>query len=159
MEAPIRKKTIISTAVLTALLSWTQSSGAAGNSFAPVKLPSESNTPPSSPPVFEFPSPPPTPVNQPLEYEKCYGVSGTDENECAYASFDGQPNDCAGTADACEPGAWRWVPKGTCTRIVVGTREDGTILQGTLEPTMDRGKPVVCTPYDPALLKSRRYGL
>jgi len=159
MEASIRKKTIISTAVLTALFSWA-STHASTNSFAPVRSSSApADTSPPSPPVFTFPTPPPTPPNQPLEYEKCYGVAGKDENDCAYASFDGQPNSCAGTAEACEPGAWRWVPKGTCNRIVVGTRADGTILQGTLEPTLERGKPVFCTPYDPALLKSQKYGL
>ena len=158
MEGPISKKTIISTAVLAALISCNASGVDASNPFAPVGPSGESSTTPK-PPVFEFPSPPPTPPNQPPEYEKCYGVSGKDENDCGYASFDGQPNSCAGTAEACDPGAWRWVPKGTCTRIVVGTRSDGTILQGILQPSMERDKPVLCTPYNPALLKSKEYGL
>ncbi|HCI48732.1 MAG: hypothetical protein A2977_03155 [Alphaproteobacteria bacterium RIFCSPLOWO2_01_FULL_45_8] len=157
MEGPINKKNIISTAVLAALLSCDSSADAGGvtDPFAPVVT----SPVPATPPVFAFPTPPPTPPLTPPEYEKCYGVSGKDENDCGYASFDGEPNSCAGTAKACDPGAWRWVPKGTCTRIVVGTREDGTILQGTLQSSMERGEPVLCTPYDPALLKSKPYGL
>jgi hypothetical protein len=157
MGVKINKGKIISTAVLAALVSCS-SSRSVTNPFAPVGSSAE-NSNPGAPPVFAFPTPPPTPPNQPEEYEKCYGVAGKDENDCGYASFDGQPNSCAGTAEACDPGAWRWVPKGTCTRIVVGTREDGTILQGILQPSMERGKPVQCTPYNPALVKSKDYGL
>ena len=146
------KKKVASTAILAALLSYSSSQGASDpfGGTSPSK---------NSPPVFAFPTPPPTPPNTPEEYERCYGVAGKDENDCGYASFDGEPNDGAGTAKACDPGAWRWVSKGACTRIVVGTRADGTILQGTLEPSMERGKPVQCTPYNPALLKSKDYGL
>ncbi|MFN7662685.1 MAG: DUF2282 domain-containing protein [Alphaproteobacteria bacterium] len=156
MENHRDKTNVISRAVLVALISCASHSG--GDPFPPNPF----NSGPSSsdsPPVFTFPTPPPVPQGQPSEYEKCYGIAGKDENDCAYASFDGEPNSCAGTAKACDPGAWRWVPKGTCGRIVVGTRDDGTILYGTLQPSMDRGYPVQCSPHNPAKLKSKDYGL
>lgn len=148
------KAKVVSTAVLAALLSC---SGYSSTDPFASAAPSSNNGPSS--PAFSFPTPPPTPPLQPAEYEKCYGVAGKDENDCGYASFDGEPNSCAGTAKACDPGAWRWVPKGTCSTIVVGTREDGTILRGTLQPSMERGTPVQCSPYNPARLKSKDYGL
>lgn len=49
-------------------------------------------------------------------YEKCYGVAAAGHNDCFFAS-----NSCAGTvATDREPGAWIYVPKGTCERIVGG---------------------------------------
>jgi hypothetical protein len=156
MGAKADKKKIISTAILAVLVSCASSSQSAPDPFGGT---SSGGKKASDPPVFSFPTPPPTPPNTPEEFERCYGISGKDENDCGYASFDGEPNSCAGTAKACDPGAWRWVPKGTCNRIVVGTNAGGTILQGTLEPSMARGKPVRCVPYNPALLKSKDYGL
>ena len=108
---------------------------------------------------FSFPTPPPTPPKTEPNYEKCYGVSGKDENNCAFATFTGTPNDAAGTSEPCDPASWRWVPKGMCKTIVVGTRKDGTILNGTLHPSMERGFPVKCTPYRGGLSQSQSYGL
>lgn len=171
MERPINRKNTISAAVFWAFFSYSFCQADVGpfatssppppgppNPFAPVDI-NGKKIQADTPPAFAFPSPPPTPLNQPLEYEKCYGVSGKDENDCGYSSFDGDVNECAGTSNPCNPGAWRWVPKGVCERIVVGTRRDGTILNGTLQATRERGYPVVCTPYNPALFQSKNYGL
>lgn len=44
--------------------------------------------------------------------EKCYGVALKGQNDCASASAG---MSCAGTSKAdYEPGAWKYVPKGTC---------------------------------------------
>jgi uncharacterized membrane protein len=53
------------------------------------------------------------------KYEKCYGVAAQGRNDCFFAA-----NSCAGTvATDREPAAWIYVPKGSCERIVGGTRE------------------------------------
>lgn len=154
------KKTLFLTTALSLALSMLESQAADDNPF--------SDTPPTSPDApsasappdkFKFPNPPPVPPKTDDEYEKCYGVSGKDENACGFATFDGTPNDSAGTAVPCDPGAWRWVPKGMCTSIVVGTRADGTILYGTLHPSLERGFPVKCTPYRGNVVQSQTYGL
>jgi uncharacterized membrane protein len=50
-------------------------------------------------------------------YEKCYGVAAEGKNDCFFAG-----NSCAGTvARDNDPGAWIYVPKGTCDRIVGGS--------------------------------------
>lgn len=50
-------------------------------------------------------------------YEKCYGVAKQGMNDCFFSG-----NSCAGTAARDnEPGAWIYVPKGTCKRIVGAT--------------------------------------
>ncbi len=50
-------------------------------------------------------------------YEKCYGIARQGKNDCFFAA-----NSCAGTAERDnEAGAWIYVPKGTCERIVGAT--------------------------------------
>lgn len=88
-------------------------------------------------------------VAPPPKFEKCYGVAGKNQNNCAYSSFDGTPSHCAGSAKACDPAAWRWVPAGYCTKIIIGTRKDGKILTGSLYPSYERGVPENCCPFDP----------
>lgn len=52
-------------------------------------------------------------------YEKCYGVAMAGRNDCFFAA-----NSCAGTSRVDrDPGAWIYVPKGSCDRIVGGTLE------------------------------------
>ncbi len=109
----------------------------------------------------------PPPLKQtPLTYEKCFGVNAPESNSCAHASFAGttayfrgEASQCAGTAPGCDPSAWIWVPKGLCTFIVAGADPQGRILHGTLEPTMKRGFPAKCTPYDEVLVQSDSSGL
>jgi uncharacterized membrane protein len=49
-------------------------------------------------------------------YEKCYGIARQGLNDCFFSA-----NSCAGTAERDqEPGAWIYLPKGTCERIVGG---------------------------------------
>jgi uncharacterized membrane protein len=51
------------------------------------------------------------------KYEKCYGIAKTAMNDCFFAG-----NSCAGTAARDnEPGAWIYVPQGTCKKIVGGS--------------------------------------
>jgi uncharacterized membrane protein len=53
------------------------------------------------------------------KYEKCYGIAKAGMNDCFFAS-----NSCAGTvASDNVPGAWIYVPKGTCQKIVGGKLE------------------------------------
>jgi uncharacterized membrane protein len=53
------------------------------------------------------------------KYEKCYGVARAGMNDCFFAG-----NSCAGTAAQDNvPGAWIYVPQGTCKRITGGTLE------------------------------------
>lgn len=53
------------------------------------------------------------------KYEKCYGISKAGKNDCFFAG-----NSCAGTAAQDNlPGAWIYVPKGTCQRIT-GARSE-----------------------------------
>lgn len=53
------------------------------------------------------------------KYEKCYGIAKTGLNDCFFAG-----NSCAGTATSDnEPGAWIYVPHGTCRKIVGGSLE------------------------------------
>ena len=53
------------------------------------------------------------------KYEKCYGVARTGLNDCFFAG-----NSCAGTAAQDNlPGAWIYVPQGTCKKITGGTLE------------------------------------
>ena len=50
-------------------------------------------------------------------YEKCYGIARQGKNDCFFAA-----NSCAGTAERDnEAGAWIYLPKGTCERIVGAT--------------------------------------
>jgi uncharacterized membrane protein len=50
-------------------------------------------------------------------YEKCYGIARQGKNDCFFSA-----NSCAGTAERDnEEGAWIYVPKGTCERIVGAT--------------------------------------
>lgn len=50
-------------------------------------------------------------------YEKCYGVAKQAMNDCFFSS-----NSCAGTAAADrEPGAWIYLPKGTCAKLTGGS--------------------------------------
>jgi uncharacterized membrane protein len=52
-------------------------------------------------------------------YEKCYGIAKAGMNDCFFAS-----NSCAGTVTTDHvPGAWIYVPKGTCQKIVGGNLE------------------------------------
>jgi uncharacterized membrane protein len=47
------------------------------------------------------------------KYEKCYGIAKAGKNDCFFAG-----NSCAGTAAQDNlPGAWIYLPKGTCQRI------------------------------------------
>lgn len=51
---------------------------------------------------------------QAQEKEKCYGVSLAGKNDCAA----GPGTTCAGTSKVDYQGnAWKYVPKGTCTKI------------------------------------------
>lgn len=53
------------------------------------------------------------------KYEKCYGVAKAGFNDCFFAG-----NSCAGTATRDhEPGAWVYLPHGTCKKIAGGTLE------------------------------------
>jgi uncharacterized membrane protein len=53
------------------------------------------------------------------KYEKCYGVARAGQNDCFFAG-----NSCAGTATQDNlPGAWVYVPQGTCKKISGGTVE------------------------------------
>ena len=53
------------------------------------------------------------------KYEKCYGVARAGHNDCFFAG-----NSCAGTAAQDNlPGAWVYVPQGTCKKITGGTLE------------------------------------
>jgi uncharacterized membrane protein len=53
------------------------------------------------------------------KYEKCYGIASAGMNDCFFAS-----NSCAGTSAADrEPGAWIYVPQGTCRKIAGGSLE------------------------------------
>jgi uncharacterized membrane protein len=53
------------------------------------------------------------------KYEKCYGVARAGQNDCFFAS-----NSCAGTVTRDhDPGAWIYLPAGTCTKLVSGTLE------------------------------------
>jgi uncharacterized membrane protein len=53
------------------------------------------------------------------KYEKCYGIAKAGMNDCFFAS-----NSCAGTVAADkEPGAWIYVPQGTCRKISGGNLE------------------------------------
>ncbi len=144
----MKRKYLVSSAVLSALISVSGADPFGGGKFP-------------SPPAPWGPPPgaPPLPKPTPMEYEKCYGVAGHHENDCSYASFDGDISTCAGTAKACNPAAWRWVPKGQCQYTVVGNDAEGKNLMGTLEASMDRGVPVKCTPYNPKVLASKDYGL
>lgn len=50
-------------------------------------------------------------------YEKCYGIVKRGLNDCFFSG-----NSCAGTAARDnEPGAWIYVPKGTCKKITGAT--------------------------------------
>ena len=139
------KKSLLSTSILIAI-------GCLKASEVTAPLPQNAK-PPMLKPGF------PTNASQVTTYEKCFGVNRQDGNACAYASFDGLPSECAGSAKACDPAAWVWVPQGMCTSIVVGSDAKGNILRGTLEPTMSRGKPVQCTPYDAAVIAENTYGM
>ncbi|MEJ2117469.1 MAG: DUF2282 domain-containing protein [Alphaproteobacteria bacterium] len=62
--------------------------------------------------------------------EKCFGVSLAGKNDCASKGN----NSCAGTAKSnYEKGAWKLVPKGTCTSTTVKLK-DGTERKGSLTP-------------------------
>jgi uncharacterized membrane protein len=51
------------------------------------------------------------------KYEKCYGIAKAGMNDCFFAG-----NTCAGTTTSDnEPGAWIYVPQGTCRKIVGGS--------------------------------------
>jgi uncharacterized membrane protein len=53
------------------------------------------------------------------KYEKCYGVARAGMNDCFFSG-----NSCAGTAAEDHlPGAWIYVPQGTCKKIAGGTLE------------------------------------
>lgn len=52
-------------------------------------------------------------------YEKCYGIAKKGMNDCFFAS-----NSCAGTvASDNVPGAWVYLPKGTCQKITGASLE------------------------------------
>ena len=49
-------------------------------------------------------------------YEKCYGVARQAMNDCFFSG-----NSCAGTvATDREPGAWIYLPKGSCSKLTGG---------------------------------------
>ena len=53
------------------------------------------------------------------KYEKCYGVAKAGMNDCFFSG-----NSCAGTSlHDNEPGAWIYVPSGTCKKITGGSLE------------------------------------
>lgn len=53
------------------------------------------------------------------KYEKCYGIASAGLNDCFFAG-----NSCAGTAESDkDPGAWIYVPQGTCRKIAGGNLE------------------------------------
>lgn len=53
------------------------------------------------------------------KYEKCYGIAGAGMNDCFFAG-----NTCAGTSTSDrDPGAWIYVPQGTCRKIAGGSLE------------------------------------
>ena len=56
------------------------------------------------------------------KYEKCYGIAKAGRNDCFFSG-----NSCAGTLERDQdPGAWIYVPKGTCMKIAGGTLEPPT---------------------------------
>lgn len=53
------------------------------------------------------------------KYEKCYGIAKAGLNDCFFAG-----NSCAGTVTQDNnPGAWIYVPQGTCKKITGGHTE------------------------------------
>lgn len=69
-------------------------------------------------------------VAQDTGKEKCYGISMAGKNDCAATGN----NSCAGTSKMdYDKGAWKYVPKGTCTSMEVMTK-DGMKRMGSLEP-------------------------
>jgi uncharacterized membrane protein len=67
---------------------------------------------------------------QDADKEKCYGISMAGKNDCAATGN----NSCAGTSKMdYDKGAWKYVPKGTCTSMEV-TVKDGMKRKGSLEP-------------------------
>jgi uncharacterized membrane protein len=53
--------------------------------------------------------------------EKCYGVAKAGQNDCATAR-----HSCAGkAARSGDPGEWRYVPSGTCTKLGGKAAPDG----------------------------------
>lgn len=62
--------------------------------------------------------------------EKCYGIALAGKNDCAATGN----NSCAGTSKMdYDKGAWKYVPKGTCTSMEVQLK-DGKKRMGSLEP-------------------------
>jgi uncharacterized membrane protein len=60
--------------------------------------------------------PAPTPK---FEHEKCYGIVKAGKNDCQTAN-----SSCAGTSKMnAQKDAWVYVPKGTCDRLVNGSRQ------------------------------------
>ncbi len=52
-------------------------------------------------------------------YEKCYGVAKQAMNDCFFSG-----NSCAGTVMSDrEPGAWIYLPKGSCSKLSGGGTE------------------------------------
>jgi uncharacterized membrane protein len=53
------------------------------------------------------------------KYEKCYGIAKAGKNDCFFSG-----NSCAGTAAQDNlPGAWIYLPKGSCQKITGATLE------------------------------------
>ena len=53
------------------------------------------------------------------KYEKCYGIVKAGKNDCFFNA-----NSCAGTvATDNVPGAWIYVPQGTCAKVTGGSLE------------------------------------
>lgn len=89
-------------------------------------------------------------------YEKCYGIAKAGKNDCFFAA-----NSCAGTAERdSEPGAWIYVPKGTCQRIVGGNTAPPKA--STADRTRGHARCVItarCSASPTALQRSSNQGL
>jgi uncharacterized membrane protein len=80
--------------------------------------------------------------------EKCFGIADAHQNDGPFSSDDPETSQGAGGSKIpCEGAAWRWVPKGKCTTIMIGFKKDGAALTGTLEPRPLNVNPEKCLPY------------
>lgn len=84
----------------------------------------------------------------PAGMEKCYGIADAGQNDGPFmADYPEASQGAGGSKYPCERTAWRWVPKGKCTNIMIGFTPDGTALTGRLEPRAEGVDPVKCLPY------------
>ncbi len=84
----------------------------------------------------------------PSGMEQCFGIADAGQNDGPFmADYPEATEGAGGSKYPCERTAWRWVPKGKCTTIMIGFTKDGTALTGTLEPRSENVNPEKCLPY------------